>query len=83
MSTTIWTDNDTVEARRIWEEFQRTHDLSDRIGQIAGIDPETGQVWFGEWITDIVAERKAKGLTTPLFFERVGSPTCLRKGGRR
>ena len=82
MTSTNWTDADTMTAKRIWEEYQKTHDLSDRIGQIAGIDPKTGEVWFGEWITDIAAERKAKGLESPLFFERVGYPTCLRKGGQ-
>jgi len=78
-----WTEDDTRKAVAIWDEYQKTHDLSDRKGQIAGIDPETGEVWLGEWFTDIVKERREKGLFNPLWFERIGYPTALRKGGRR
>lgn len=83
MSTTQWTEDDTNKARQIWEEYQKEHDLSDRIGQAAGIDPRTGEVWFGDSALDIVDQRREKGLTSPLFFERVGSPAYWRKGGRR
>jgi hypothetical protein len=75
------TADDIADAKRIWAEYQETHDLSDRTGKIAGIDPATGEVWLGEWFTDIAAERQSKGLTGPLFFERIGSPTALFKGG--
>jgi hypothetical protein len=77
------THDDVATARRIWAEYQPTHDLSDRKGQMAGIDPATGEVWIGEWITDISAQRRAQGRLNPLFFERIGYPTALRKGGRR
>jgi hypothetical protein len=77
------TSEEIQSAKRVWAEYQQTHDLSDRKGEIAGIDPATGEVWIGEWITDIVDVRDAKGLTSPLFFERIGYPTALRKGGRR
>jgi hypothetical protein len=77
------TADDIAAAKTIWRDYQQEHDLSDRKGEMAGIDPTTGEVWLGEWITDIVDERDAKGLTSPLFFERIGYPTALRKGGRR
>ncbi|MBW3540163.1 MAG: hypothetical protein KY476_07830 [Planctomycetes bacterium] len=80
MKTCDWTDADTAAARRIWEQYQQLHDLSERVGQMAGIDPKTGNVWFGEWVTDITAERRKQGLAGPLFFERVGYPTGLRIG---
>ena len=64
-------------------EYQKQHDLSDRIGQTAGIDPASGRIWFGESIQDIVCQRDAQGLHSPLFFERVGSETYFRKGGRQ
>lgn len=70
-------------AKEIWADYQRTHDVSDRKGQAAGIDPRTGEVWLGESAIDIDQQRKLKGLSSPLFIERIGSPTYLRKGGRR
>lgn len=78
-----FTEEDLAEAKRIWEEYQAKHDLSDRIGQAAGIDPQTGQVWFGESALDIVEQRRVQNLDSPLFFERVGYPAYLRKGRRR
>jgi hypothetical protein len=83
MPVSPWTEEDTRKAREIWQEYQQQHDLSNRQGQTAGIDPVTGRIWFGESIQDIVAGRDAEGLTGPLFFERVGSKSYLRKGGRR
>lgn len=82
-TTSTWTTADTETARQIWQDYQKAHDLSDRIGEAAGIDPKTGEVWFGESALDIVEQRRAKGLTSPLLFERIGYPTYLRKGGRR
>ena len=78
-----WSDEQIETAKQIWQQYQRAHDLTDRKGQIVGIDPETGEVWFGEWFTDIVRDRRNKGLVNQLLFERVGYPTALRKGGRR
>lgn len=83
MTETRLTTDDIADAKRIWAEYQQTHDLSDHKGEMAGIDPATGEVWLGEWITDIVAERAEKSLSSPLFFERIGYATGLRKGGRR
>lgn len=77
-----WTEADTQKAKEIWAEYQKSHDVSDRKGQAAGIDPKTGEVWFGESMIDIVDQRKAKGLRSPLFFVRVGYPAYWRKGGR-
>ncbi len=39
MSTSTWTNSDTESACRIWAEYQRDHDVSGLIGQVAGIDP--------------------------------------------
>lgn len=78
-----WTEEDTRRSKRIWEEYQSRHDLSEKKGQAAGIDPKTGKVWLGESALEIVAKRDAEGLDSQLFFVRVGYPTYLRKGGRR
>lgn len=78
-----WTEEDTRRARQIWEEYQSRHDLSDRKGQVAGIDPVTHRVWLGEWIADVVDQRDAEGIGNPLLFVRVGSEGVFRKGGRQ
>jgi len=83
MATSSWREADSVKAKQIWMEYQQQHDLSNRIGQTVGIDPGSGRIWFGESIRDIVLQRDAEGLDSPLFFERVGSDTYFRKGNRR
>ena len=80
MALAKWEESDSAKAKQIWIDYQRQHDLSARIGQTAGIDPRSGRVWFGESIPDIVSQRDAEGLDSPLFFERVGFATYHRKG---
>ena len=80
MSVTAWTDDDSLRAKQIWIDYQRQHDLAARVGQTAGIDPQSGRIWFGESIPDIVSQRDSEGLDSPLFFERVGFNTFHRKG---
>ena len=75
-----WTESDSHRAKQIWIEYQRQHDLSDRIGQSVGIDPNSGRIWFGNSIDEIVSQRDAEGLKSPLFFERIGSDTYYEKG---
>ena len=75
-----WTEADSVKAKQIWAQYQRQHNVSDRVGQTVGIDPQSGQVWFGESIRDIVLQRDADDMKSALFFERVGSETYLIKG---
>ena len=78
-----WTHTDSQKAKQIWAKYQKQHNLSDRIGQTAGIDPKSQRIWFGTSIQDIVMQRDKEGLDSPLFFERVGSETYFRKGGHR
>jgi hypothetical protein len=75
-----WEESDSAKAKRIWIDYQRQHDLSDRVGQTAGIDPRGGRIWFGSSVRDIVAQRAAEGLHSPLYFERIGSEAYLHKG---
>lgn len=82
MGGSNWTEADSARAKQIWVQYQRQYDLSDRVGQTVGIDPQSGKLWFGESILDIVSQRDGQGLTSPLFFERVGSETYLNKGHR-
>jgi hypothetical protein len=83
MAFVNWEESDSAQAKRIWMDYQRQHDLSDRIGQTVGIDPRSGCIWFGSSVRDIVSQRAAEGLHSPLYFERVGSDTYLHKGSRR
>jgi hypothetical protein len=80
MAHTVWTEADSVRAKQIWTAYQEQHDLSDCAGKTAGIDPHSGRIWFGDSIRDVVLQRDAEGLDAPLFFERVGSESYLRKG---
>lgn len=82
MGSPNWTEADSVKAKKLWVQYQQQSDLADRVGQTVGIDPQSGQVWFGESIRDIVSQRDAEGLKSLLFFERVGSETYLNKGRR-
>ncbi len=76
------TKADIAEAKRIWEQYQRVHDLTGKQGHAAGIDPRTGEVWIEEDIVDLILLRKSQGQTSPLFFERVGAETFYTKGWR-
>ena len=82
MAPVEWTKADTERAQSIWAEYGAKHDLSDRFGQAAGIDPASGRIWFGESASDIFCHLKETGEAVPLFFVRVGYDSYLRKGGR-
>lgn len=83
MSGRNGTDLDTARARQYWAQYQRQHDVSDRIGETAGIDPVSGRVWFGTSAKDIVAQMEAEGVMVPLYFVRIGFDYYLRKGAHR
>jgi hypothetical protein len=82
-SVSNWTPADSEKAQQIWADYQREHDLSDKIGQAVGIEPHSGRLWFGESIGDVIAQRNAEGIEAPLFLERIGFPAYFRKGGHR
>jgi hypothetical protein len=75
MQSKNWSAADSAKARQLWAEYQKQHDLSDRQGQAAGIDPQTGEVWFGESAKDIWLALQAQGKARPLFYVRVGQPS--------
>ena len=83
MTASTWTESDTAKAEQLWSDYQKQHDLSTYIGKTAGIEPNTGRVWIGESIQDVLSQRNADGIDSLLFFERIGSKTYYRKGGRR
>jgi hypothetical protein len=83
MMVSKWSKADSSRAQAIWSEYEQHHDVSENLGQTAGIDPSSGRIWFGESIQDVIAKRDADRTSAPLFFLRVGSPTYYRKGGHR
>ncbi len=74
---------DTAKARELWVEYQRQHDVADRMGQAVGIDPVSGRIWFGRKALDIARQMRAEGIDRPFYCVRVGSDFYGRKGGRR
>lgn len=83
MSISQLTDADSTAAQNYWHEYQASHDLTERTGQTAGIDPATGRIWFGNSIQEIVHQMDALKEFVPLLFVRVGSDTYWRKGSHR
>lgn len=83
IASAAWTEQDSADAKRVWADYQAAHDLSDRIGETAGVDPRSGGVWIGDSIEDVVAQREAEGLDSPLYFFRIGYDYYYPKGGRR
>ena len=81
--TSEWTEADSLHAQQIWDDYQRLHDVSQRQGDAVGIDPVTGQVWFGRTALEIRKQMEAAATVTPLYFLRVGQDHYVRKGGRR
>jgi hypothetical protein len=75
---------DVQKAKAIWQEYQRDHDITPMLHKTVGIDPETGDVWFGESALDAAQQQTEQlGLSRPLFFIEVGKDYYVKKGGRR
>ena len=79
MTASNWTEADSSRAQQIWSEYEEHHDVSEKVGQTAGIEPQSGRIWFGDSIQDVIAQRHADGSAAPLFFVRVGSATYYRR----
>ena len=75
-----WRPGQTEKALRIWQEYQREHDVSDLQGRTVAIAPDTGRVWSGADLLDIAAQREAEGSTEPTLALRVGHDHYVRKG---
>ncbi len=73
---------DTDRARQIWDEYQREHDVMSLKGNVAAIDPSSGQVWIGESGIDVADRLKAEGVTSPVYLVRVGYDHYVQKGRR-
>ena len=63
-----WTEADSRKCKQIWTEYQKQRDITDRIGQTAGIYPKSGRIWFGDSALEIVEKRETEDLTSLLFL---------------
>jgi hypothetical protein len=73
---------DVDKAKRIWAEYERDHDLAGRESEAVGIDPDTGEVFFGESAKAITLRLVREGRNRPLYFRWVNNPIYGRKGRR-
>lgn len=83
METETLTEADVQRAEAIWAEYQKTHDVSGLKGEAVGVDPHTGEVYFGRSSSVIQGTLRADGRWRPLVYWRVGFPYYRREGGPR
>jgi hypothetical protein len=81
--TEHWSAEETQKAQDIWAEYQRQHNVVDKYGQVVGIDPQSGRVWFGTDLAKVTQAARASGVKSPLLCLRAGFGYYQRKGGRR
>ncbi|HLK58551.1 MAG TPA: hypothetical protein VKU00_18420 [Chthonomonadaceae bacterium] len=55
---TTWKPEYTTRAQESWEAYQQQHVLSDQLGKVAAIDPESGQFWIGDNGIDIADQER-------------------------
>ena len=48
-----WTEADSHKCKQIWVEYQKQHDITERIGQTAGIDPALEPIFGRVDINDV------------------------------
>jgi hypothetical protein len=80
MATQSVTAVDVRRARQIWEEYSRSHDVTPLEEQTAGIEPNSGRVWFGDSPIEVHEKMVADGFDVPAYFIRVGHDAYGRKG---
>jgi hypothetical protein len=81
--SSIPSDPRVQEALAFWRDYQKQHDVGDRIGQAVGLDPVGRRVWFGVNASAVAAAARADGVNSGVLVIRVGHDYYLRKGGRR
>jgi hypothetical protein len=83
-NTDVMSEEDVRAAMAVWEKYQQTHDVTPLKGQAVGIDPHTGEVFFGAFASDIWRRLEAEGRFRILLYTRVGRPAYGRfRHGRR
>ena len=74
---------DKDRSERLWSKFESSHDVSQMTGMFAGIEPDSGNVWVGKQIGDVLSQRNAAGIETPLYWKRIGCAAFVTRVGRR
>jgi hypothetical protein len=82
MSATLLSQHEIAAAEAAWLRFLQQESERGHEGEVAGIDPHSGEVTLGRTIAEIVDRRGARGQTGPLMFKRIGSRAVYRKGHR-
>ena len=77
------TTREIERAKEIWEAYQKSHDMTPWIGQMAVIDPRTARIWIGKTWQEIAQQHDQEGINTPTFAVTVGKDYYVRKGGSR
>ncbi len=72
----------SVRGRRVWEQYQHTHNVAHLHGQVAAVDPESGRVWTGADALDAIAHMNAEGIDQPVWLVRIGFDYLDVKGRR-
>jgi hypothetical protein len=73
-----FTDADTQRALAFWREYQQNHDVSALFGQHVGIDPASGEMFFGASRADIRKQVEEEGRPRPLVYIHIGVQYVLR-----
>lgn len=80
MSATLLSQQEIAAAEAVWATYLQNESERGHDGEVAGIDPHSGEVTLGRTIAEIVERRSARGQTGPLMFKRIGSLAVYRKG---
>ena len=65
---------DVDKAKRLWEEYEKTHDLSDQQNLAVGIDADTGEIHFGETAKAISLRLLREGRHSPDYSPLLRRP---------
>ena len=82
MQTAVQKSVDTVRARQLWQLYESNHDLSGRLGYVAAIEPNSGQIWIAHTGVEVADQIEADGCSDPVYLVRIGESHFVRKGRR-
>lgn len=67
-----------VRGKELWEDYSDTHDTGPFAGQLAGVDVESGAVYFGHTAEELEGQRVPAAGGIPLWVTRVDPPGLKR-----